>query len=195
MHRKTQRFKECEVGSTTGNCWGYTQIKCPPVDPPCPKWLRHRKRTSGTRVKPNSSARRGSQTTVVPYNFIRLSGCRVKHSLMMTFVYHCGQWDTLSRQSSYRVKHSLMLTFVYHCEEYNTLSWYWNNGETNALTADPKPNKQANLQRRFITNPICKNLKKYWCIMFAWFLSLVYGLWDTQWSLATPREITSQQWI
>ena len=46
----------------------------------------------------------------------------------------------------------------------------------NALTWDPKPNKQANLQRRFIPNPICNSRKKYWYIMFTWFLSLPYGI-------------------
>ena len=85
--------------------------------------------------------------------FIRLSSYRVRHWTMMTFVYHSGEWYKLSRLSCYRVRHWTMMTFVYHSGEWYKLSWFRNNGESNAIEADPKPNKQANLQNGSVPNP------------------------------------------
>ena len=79
-----------------------------------------------------------------------------------------------------------MMTFVYAFRRVRHAFMIMGRGE-NAIKADPKPIKQANLQKRSIPNPICNNHKKHKCIMLTWFLSLLYGIHNgTQWSLAAP---------
>ena len=79
-----------------------------------------------------------------------------------------------------------MMTFVYAFRRVRHAFMIMGRGE-NAEKADPKPNKQANLQKRSIPNPICNNHKKHKWIMLTWFLSLLYGIHNgTQWSLAAP---------
>ena len=68
------------------------------------------------------------------------------------------------------------MTFVYYSGEYRHTFMLLKQRGANAIQADPKPNKQANLQKRSVPNPICNNHKKHWCIMLTWFLSLLYGI-------------------
>ena len=53
-----------------------------------------------------------------------------------------------------------MMTFVYAFRRVRHAFMIMGRGE-NAEKADPKPNKQANLQKRSIPNPICNGHKKH----------------------------------
>ena len=73
--------------------------------------------------------------------------------------------DNDIRLLSYRVRHWTMMTFVYAFRRVRHTFMIMGRGE-NAIKADPKPIKQANLQKRSIPNPICNNHKKHKCIMW-----------------------------